>query len=91
MLVARHYRIEGRVQGVGFRYFAQRAAIQEGLSGYVRNADDGSVEARAEGDLEAVERFERHLRRGPSGARVERVEVADAAPSGRATGFIVKG
>jgi len=90
MLVARRFRVSGRVQGVGFRFFAQEAAAHEGLSGWVRNLDDGQVEAFVEGDREAVERFERKIRRGPPAARVEDVSVDDDAPSGRSGGFLVR-
>jgi len=69
------------VQGVGFRYFAQDMARREGLSGLVRNLSDGRVEAVAEGDRESLERFEAALRRGPSHARVESVEIDSVPPS----------
>lgn len=91
MVVARHYVIRGRVQGVGFRFYTEDAAHREGLSGYVRNTYDGGVEARVEGEQEAVERFERAIRRGPPAARVESCEVTDLAPTGRVTGFMVRG
>jgi len=90
MLVARRFRVSGRVQGVGFRFFAQEAAAHEGLSGWVRNLDDGQVEALVEGDRAAVERFERRIRRGPPAARVEDVLVDDDTPSGRGGGFLVR-
>jgi acylphosphatase len=90
MRVARRYLISGRVQGVGFRYFTEAAAGREGIHGWVRNLPDGGVEAAAEGEAEAVERFERAIRHGPPGARVDRVEVDDSVPSARETGFIVK-
>jgi len=90
MLVARRFRVSGRVQGVGFRFFAQEAAAHEGLSGWVRNLDDGQVEALVEGDREAVERFERKIRRGPPAARVEDVVVDDDTPNGRGGGFLVR-
>jgi len=89
MRVARRYLIRGRVQGVGFRYFADAAAAREGIHGWVRNQADGSVEALAEGDAEALDRFERALRHGPPGARVDHVEVEDRMPGGRDTGFFV--
>ncbi|MGE3843059.1 MAG: acylphosphatase, partial [Vicinamibacterales bacterium] len=69
MVIARRYRITGRVQGVGFRFFTEAAAVREGIGGWVRNADDGAVEAFAEGDEEALLRFERAIRLGPAGAR----------------------
>jgi acylphosphatase len=87
--VARHFLISGRVQGVGFRWFAESAASREGLHGWARNRPDGSVEVMAEGDTEALERFERALRHGPPAARVDNVEVDEIAPSGRDTGFTV--
>jgi acylphosphatase len=90
MRVARRFVIRGRVQGVGFRYFTEAAAAREGLHGWVRNLPDGAVEARAEGDAEAMERFERAIRHGPAAARVDDVEVEDEMPNGRESGFAVK-
>jgi acylphosphatase len=80
MRVTRRFLLNGRVQGVGFRYFAADAARREGLSGWVRNLDDGRVEAVAEGESESVVRFERVLRQGPSRARVEYVQVDEVEP-----------
>jgi acylphosphatase len=91
VLAARRYLIRGRVQGVGFRFFAFDEARREGLSGYVRNLPDGGVEALAEGDREALLRFELSLRRGPRGARVEAVDVEELSPTSRHTGFSVRG
>jgi acylphosphatase len=91
LLVGRHYRVEGRVQGVGFRYFVERAARQEGLSGHVRNLAEGAVEVEVEGEAEAVERFERQLRLGPPMSRVDHVEVTLQPPGGRVTGFRIRG
>jgi acylphosphatase len=87
--VARRYRISGRVQGVGFRYFAQAVAGREGVHGWIRNLSDGVVEALAEGDAESVERFERAIRHGPPGARVDHVDVEATVPGGRDPGFTV--
>jgi acylphosphatase len=89
VLVARRYVISGRVQGVGFRWFAESAAAREGVHGWIRNLPDGRVEAQAEGDAEALERFERALRHGPPAARVETVDVDALMPTGRHTGFSV--
>jgi len=80
MRVTRRFLLNGRVQGVGFRFFAADAARREGLSGWVRNLDDGRVEAVVEGESESVVRFERALRQGPSRARVEYVQVDDIEP-----------
>ena len=90
VIVARRFLIGGRVQGVGFRFFAEEAAAREGVHGYIGNLPDGRVEALVEGDQEAVDRVEMALRRGPSGARVEAFEVEPAAPGYRATGFSVR-
>jgi acylphosphatase len=87
MRVARRFLVSGRVQGVGFRYFAQDCANREGLSGEVRNLPDGRVEVIAEGDDESLARFESALWRGPSHARVENVEMESIPPTGRHTGF----
>lgn len=90
MRTARRFIVSGRVQGVGFRYFAVDAARREGLSGYVTNRDDGTVEALAEGEAEAIERFERALRRGPSRSRVEHVLVDEETPGLSHTGFTIR-
>ena len=81
--------VSGRVQGVGFRYFTQDIARREGLSGVVRNLPDGRVEAVAEGDEESLTRFEAAMWRGPSHARVDRVEVDAVPPTGSYLGFTV--
>jgi acylphosphatase len=90
MRVARRFLISGRVQGVGFRYFTQDAARREGLHGFVTNNDDGTVEAVAEGESDALDRFERAIRRGPSRSRVEKVIVDDVGPAGANSGFEVR-
>jgi acylphosphatase len=90
MIVARRFLVGGRVQGVGFRVFAQAAAMREGVHGFVRNLDDGRVEVSVEGDQESVDRVELALRRGPAGARVESFTVESAAPAYRATGFFIR-
>ena len=87
--MARRYLLGGRVQGVGFRYFAADAAAREGIAGWVRNRDDGRVEIAAEGEAEAVSRFEHAVRHGPSHARVDEFDVTDNAPSG-ASGFNIR-
>lgn len=90
MRVARRFLISGRVQGVGFRFFAEAAAAREGLHGWVRNLPDGRVEIEAEGEAEAIERFERNVRQGPPGARVSDVQTDDTVPSHRETGFSIR-
>ena len=90
MIVARRVLVGGRVQGVGFRVFAEAAAAREGVHGFVRNLPDGRVEAFIEGDQAAVDAVELKLRRGPAGARIESFEVEPAAPTHRATGFSIR-
>ena len=90
MRIARRFIVSGRVQGVGFRYFALDAARREGVNGYVMNHGDGSVEAVAEGESEAIERFERALRRGPSRSRVEQVMVDEIEPAFGNSGFNIR-
>jgi acylphosphatase len=91
MIVARRFFVSGRVQGVGYRFFVEHVARQEGVSGYVRNLPDGRVEALVEGDAMAVARVEAALSQGPRGARVDGVAIEEAVPSGRATGFRIRG
>ena len=91
MLIGRRYVIKGRVQRVGFRFFVENAAQREGIQGYVRNQHDGTVEVVAEGDADAMQRFEMAVRRGPAGARVDDVETLDVEPSNRFTGFRMTG
>jgi acylphosphatase len=77
----RSYRIRGRVQGVGFRWWAQRAATRLGLRGAVRNEGDGSVRVEAWGTESQLRTMERELAKGPTGARVDAVErLPDPAP-----------
>jgi acylphosphatase len=70
-----HLRIEGRVQGVGYRAFVERQALRHGLSGWVRNRRDGSVEAVLQGIPGTVETMIELCSSGPAAARVDRVEV----------------
>jgi acylphosphatase len=77
-----HVRIYGTVQGVAFRYYCEQQASMQGVAGWVRNADDGSVEAVFEGPAEAVEAMCRWCQSGPSHARVERVETSAEKPRG---------
>lgn len=82
--------VRGRVQGVGFRYFAREYAQIEGLHGWVTNRPDGAVEVLAEGDREALGRFEGRLRKGPPAARVDDVLVIDDVPTGESRGFDIR-
>jgi len=73
-------RIEGFVQGVGYRAFAAAEARRLGLTGWVRNRSGGTVEALVSGDTKDVEAFVAACMRGPAGARVENVELHNAEP-----------
>lgn len=90
MRVTRQYLVSGRVQGVGFRWFTVDAATREGLSGWVRNRADGSVEVTAEGESDSLAHFEAALWRGPSRARVEDVQVTEGEPLGAVDGFSIR-
>ena len=77
MAIARKYVVSGRVQGVGFRFFAERVANQLGLRGYVKNLWNGNVEAYAMGEEAQLEEFRKRLAEGPRMARVESVQESD--------------
>jgi acylphosphatase len=79
-ITARRYWIGGRVQGVGFRYFAQRAAERLVVSGWARNLADGRVEVHGQGAAKALEDFEALLRTGPPRSEVRTFEVKEGAP-----------
>jgi acylphosphatase len=76
--------VHGRVQGVGFRYSVARAVPSRGVTGWVSNRPDGTVEAVFEGEPEAVDSLVRFCREGPRGAVVDQVDVADEEPEGLA-------
>jgi acylphosphatase len=80
--VAKHLRITGRVQGVGYRFWTSREAERRGLAGWVRNRSDGSVEALLIGDKDAVDAMVDACRRGPRAASVADVEATPAADDG---------
>lgn len=77
---ARRWLVRGRVQGVGYRYFAQRAAMDLGLTGYARNLDDGRVEVYAVGPEDKLSQLTGMLHRGPRWSDVRGVEEQEAAP-----------
>jgi acylphosphatase len=74
---ARRYYVSGQVQGVGYRYFAQRAARDLGVRGWARNLDDGRVEVLGIGTAHQLEDFEGELRVGPPHADVRRLVVEE--------------
>jgi acylphosphatase len=78
-IIGRRFLISGRVQGVGYRYYAQRSAQEMGVAGWARNLDDGRVEVNANGTPAQLEDFEARLRLGPRFADVRSVEVQEHA------------
>jgi len=89
MTTTRRWRVSGRVQGVGFRLAARRAAASLGIvDGWAHNLDDGDVEVCAVGSDAALDRLHEWLRQGPALARVGRVEEL-APPSRRPVGFAI--
>jgi len=86
---AKLFLVEGRVQGVGFRYFAEAEANKLGLRGYVRNLHDGRVEVYVMGEAALLEKFRKRLEEGPPASRVERVEVR-AAPHQDYSDFVIE-
>jgi acylphosphatase len=85
-----HLFIKGRVQGVFFRAYARNVAVKLGLSGWVKNLYDGSVEAVFEGDKVIIGQAIDHCRVGPSGAYVEDIVVTWEGYSGQEKGFEVR-
>jgi acylphosphatase len=88
--VAWKFLIRGEVQGVGYRFFAQRAAARHQVLGHVRNCPDGSVEVVAEGPSSAVEEFKKDLATGPQWSRVEQVEEINLEPTGQYASFRIE-
>jgi acylphosphatase len=82
--------IEGRVQGVGYRNYAQRRAELAGLVGYVMNLKDGRVRARVEGPRSVIEEYVRALKKGPPLSNVETVTVRWLPPTNRFAGFDIR-
>jgi len=75
-----HYLVFGKVQGVGFRAYTQRLARGLGLTGWVRNLDDGRVEVLVLGEKNKLSEFEKNLKKGPSNSQVERLESEIYSP-----------
>ena len=90
MIVARKFIVSGSVQGVGFRFFAQRAAARHQVRGYVKNLADGRVEALAEGNEKAVENFKHDLTAGPSYSKVEHLEETVLEPTNLYSAFRIE-
>ncbi len=89
-MIARKYFISGEVQGVGYRYFAQRSSARHQVRGYVKNLDDGRVEILAEGNDKAVDAFRLDLAAGPTYSRVGLIEELVVEPSGAYSAFRIE-
>jgi acylphosphatase len=88
---AKHYLVRGRVQGVGYRYFALDAAERLGVKGFVRNLYSGEVEVHAEADEVTLKLFRQELERGPRLSQVTQVVESDLAASGVYSSFLIRG
>ncbi len=88
-----HFLIQGRVQGVGFRWFVHREASELDLRGWVRNTEDGDVEVVASGSTEDLAELRASLRRGPRGSRVDRLieHYLDEREAADLTAFRIEG
>ena len=92
-MLSRQFRIKGRVQGVGFRWFVHQEATVLGLRGCVRNTHDGAVAVEVEGAAAAVDQLREALRRGPRGCRVDELLETDlpAERQGTLEPFTIEG
>jgi acylphosphatase len=89
-LIARKFLVGGEVQGVGYRFFAQRAAARHQVVGYVKNLEDGRVEVLAEGSAAQVEAFKHELATGPRFSSVDHIEELALDPSGWYSAFRIE-
>lgn len=85
------FRVRGRVQGVGFRWFVEHEARTLGVAGWVRNNSDGSVEVLASGTRDQLSALRSRLQQGPRAARVDNVEEAEAKPVAGLNTFRIEG
>jgi acylphosphatase len=90
-LEAKRYLVRGRVQGVGFRWFVEREAHILNVAGWVRNNHDGSLEVLAQGTSEQLSGLHSRLREGPRAARVDSVDVSEAAATAGLSSFRIQG
>ncbi len=90
MVTARKFFISGDVQGVGYRFFAQRSSAAHQVRGYVRNLKDGRVEVWAEGNAQSVDSFRLDLAAGPRHSRVGTIEELVVEPAGLYSNFRIE-
>ncbi len=88
--IARRFFISGGVQGVGYRFFAQRAAARHQVVGFVKNLEDGRVEVLVEGPAASVEAFKHELATGPRYSAVDHVEEINLDPTGSYSSFRIE-
>lgn len=86
----RHIRVHGKVQGVGFRFFATRVARRLGLKGWIENLRDGSVDAVVEGEANAIDEWVNEIREGPRYAEVTNIDQQTREYTGKLGDFDVK-
>ena len=91
VIQAKHIIVHGRVQGVGFRYFVQRAGTRLGLTGNVRNCPDSTVEIVVEGSAKRIEEFLQEVKEGPPVSWVERLEIHDMPALRNYRSFLIEG
>ncbi|EUC37372.1 hypothetical protein COCVIDRAFT_40545 [Bipolaris victoriae FI3] len=84
------YKVEGRVQGVNFRSFTQKTARSLGVTGFVTNASDGSVQGEAQATDDKLNDFVHHLHKGPPASSVSKVDHSDIATKPDESGFSVR-
>jgi len=89
--IAKKFLVQGRVQGVGYRYFAERWASQLSVHGYVKNLWDGNVEVYAIGDPAALDELKRQLAEGPRSGRVTAIDESEAPVDKRYNRFMIEG
>ena len=90
-LLAKTYRVRGRVQGVGFRWFVEREAQMLGIAGWVRNRSDGTVEVLAQGTREQLFGLRSKLQQGPRASRVDEVEEVESEVQSDMKSFRIEG
>lgn len=90
MKIARKFYISGLVQGVGYRFFTQRAAAKHQVAGYVTNLEDGRVETYVEGTEESIKFFYEDLLTGPVYSRIEEIEEIVLEPEGLYSAFRIE-
>ena len=90
-MLAKTFRVRGRVQGVGFRWFVEREAQTLGIAGWVRNRADGSVEVLAQGTRDQLSALRSKLQQGPRASRVDDLEETESQPKEEMKTFRIEG